>query len=100
MTFEEIEASQHLTPQDKLEFAEFQELTSKFREFCFNKEQKELTNQELFELISDNPYYQQVYKRIIGENDTKEALRIFLSTDLSLIEDKKILLLAKSWRII
>lgn len=100
MTFDELELEEHLSPQDKLEYVEFQKLTSKFCNFCKRKEQKDLTKVEIFELVSDNLFYQEIYKRIISENDTKEALRVFLSTDLSLLENKKIHQLARGWKII
>lgn len=100
MSFEELALEHYFSPQDKLEFAEFQKLTNKFRKFCLEREQKNLTNEEIFELISDNPFYQSAYKRIISEDNTREALKIFLATNLSILEDKKTMQLAKSWRIL
>ena len=100
MTLSDLEADHYITPHGRLEFLEFQKLTSKFCKYCKNKEQKELTREAIFELISDNPTYQDTYKRMISENDTREALRIFLSTDLSVLEDKKVLMIARSWRVI
>lgn len=100
MTLKELEEDHYVSPQGRLEFVEFQSLTTKFCNFCQSREQKELSRVDIFELISDNPFYQETYKRIISEDDTKESLRIFLSTDLSILEDKKVLMIARSWRII
>lgn len=100
MTLKELEEDNYISPQGRLEFVEFQKLTLKFCNFCKSKEQKDLSRVEIFELVSDNPFYQKTYKRIISEDDTKESLRIFLSTDLSILEDKKVLMLARSWRLI
>ena len=100
MTLEELALEQHFTPQDKLEFAEFQKLTAKFRKFCLEREHKNLTNEEIFELISDNLFYQEIYKRIISEDNTREALKIFIVSNLLILENKKIIQLAKSWNIL
>lgn len=100
MTLEELELDHFFTPQDKLEFAEFQKLTARFCRFCSEREHKTLTHEEIFELVSDTKFYQDVYKRIISEDNTKEALRIFLATDLSILENKKVMQLVKSWRLL
>ena len=100
MTIDELELEHVFSPQNKLEFTEFQKLTSKFCKYCIEREQKELTREQIFELISDTLFYQEVYKKIISENNTRDALRIFLATDLSILENKKIFQLAKSWKLI
>ena len=100
MKFDQIELEQLFSPQDKLEFAEFQKLTAKFCKYCSEREHKDLTKEEIFELISDTPFYQKVYQRFISEENTKEALRIFLTTDVSILESKKIMQLARSWKIV
>lgn len=100
MTLEELELDHYFTPQDKLEYVEFQKITTKFCSICKNREQKDLSTKEIFELISDNKFYQETYKQMISENNTREALRIFLSTDLSMLEDRKTIQIAKSWRLL
>lgn len=100
MSNEELELEHLFSPQDKLEFTEFQKLTSKFCKYCIEREHKELTREQIFELVSDTVFYQNVYKRIISEDNTRDALRIFLATDLSILENKRILQLAKSWRLL
>ena len=100
MTFKELELDQYFTPQDKLEFAEFEKLTSKFCKYCIEREQKNLTREEIFELVSDNLFYQGVYLKTISEDNVREALRIFLATDLSILESKKIMKLARSWQLL
>lgn len=100
MSNEELELEHLFSPQNKLEFTEFQKLTSKFCKYCIEREQKNLTREQIFELASDTVFYQNVYKRIISEDNTRDALRIFLATDLSILENKKVLQLAKSWRLL
>lgn len=100
MTFKDLELEQYFTPQDKLEFAEFEKLTSKFCKYCIEREKKELSHEDIFELISDTIFYQNIYKKIISEDNTREALKIFLATDLSILENKKIMKIARSWRLL
>lgn len=100
MSLDELENDEFFSPQHKLEFREFQEITNKFHVYANRREGKELSNKELFILVSDYKHYQDEYQKALYIDNPKEAIRILLSTDPSILEDKKIMQTAKTWRIL
>lgn len=95
-----LEIESLLSPHERLEYKEYKELTAKFKKDTEKREQRELTNCELFSLVSDNQYYQEQYMKLLDEPNVRECLKILISVEPSILEDKNILKTIKTWRLV
>lgn len=95
-----LEIESLLSPQERLEYKEYKDLTDRFKKAVERREGRDITPSELFLLVSDNKYYQDKYVELMDEPSVRECLKVLISIEPNILEDKSILKTIKTWRLI
>lgn len=85
-------------PYDRLIRGESKRIVYNFCTLCSLLEGKKMSIGSIFLTLADDKNYQKIFMKMLSEDSIKECLRIFVLIEPSIIANKQIRTLLKTWR--
>lgn len=85
-------------PYERLIHTESKRLVYAFCTLCSLFENKKMTIKNIFLLLADDKKYQNLFMKMLSETDMRECLKIFCLVEPSVLNDRQVKTLIKTWK--
>ena len=85
-------------PYERLIQAESKRVVYAFCTLCSLFEGKKMSIKNIFLQLADNKEYQTLFKKMLSEEDIKECIRIFCLIEPSVLSDRQVKTLIRTWK--